>query len=96
MGDGRHRPRRRVGDVGTAAVATVLWLVAFWWLCCRFGRSSGAGRCARSASVGRADGAYSVVVNVKADAGVPLADRLLPIVERDDVAELGDRQGSVS
>jgi hypothetical protein len=35
-------------------------------------------------------------VNVKADAGVPLADRLLPIVERDDVAELGDRQGSVS
>lgn len=46
--------------------------------------------------VGRIDGAYAIVVHVKADAGVPLADRLQPIVERDDVVQLGDRPGGTS
>ena len=114
-----------VGDVGTAAVATGMWLVALVALLpvramirsravrekrelqvvLRPGAEPGGlvaalhdldGVKVDTMQVGRVDGAYSVVVHVKADAGVPLADRLQPIVERDDVLQLGDRPGAAS
>lgn len=46
--------------------------------------------------VGLVEGAYSLIGHVKAGAGVPLADRLMTIVERDDLASLGDRPGAAS
>ncbi len=112
-----------VGDVGTAAVATGMWLVALVALLpvramirsravrekrelqvvLRPGAEPGGliaalhdldGVKVDTMQVGRVDGAYSVVVHVKADAGVPLADRLQPIAQRDDIASLGDRPGA--
>jgi len=114
-----------VGDVGTAAVATGIWLVALVALLpvramirsravrekrelqvvLRPGVAPGAlitafheldGVKVDHMQVGLVEGAYSLIVHVKAGPGVPLADRLMAIVERDDIASLGDRPGAAS